>query len=96
MTLPHALLILSVLILLLCHLGISLVGPRDERWQCTWRNVHTHLSDVIRAIDGRAVVSSGDLPAAIGLSSPGDKVRLDVWRKGEAREIVARLGSVNE
>ena len=49
--------------------------------------------DVIRRIDGQAVVSSADLPAAIALSTPGDKVKLEVWRKGETRELTATLGN---
>jgi serine protease Do len=38
------------------------------------------------------VVSSGDLPAAISLASPGDKVQLEVWRKGSMQQITAKLG----
>lgn len=49
--------------------------------------------DVIRKIDGKEIVSSGDLPAAISLSSPGDKVQLEVWRKGGMQEISAKLGN---
>jgi serine protease Do len=48
--------------------------------------------DVIRRIDGKPIVASGDLPAAISLSRPGDTVRLDVWRQGAARELSAKLG----
>ncbi|GHC71635.1 peptidase [Pseudorhodoferax aquiterrae] len=52
--------------------------------------------DVIRAIDGKTIVASGDLPAAIGLSAPGDTVKLDVWRKGSAQEIRAKLGGAKD
>jgi serine protease Do len=52
--------------------------------------------DVIRKVDGQPIVSSGDLPSAISLSTPGQKVRLDVWRKGGPVEIVAELGSLND
>ena len=52
--------------------------------------------DVIRKVDGQTIVSSGDLPAAISLARPGEKVKLDVWRKGSALEIVAQLGSAND
>jgi serine protease Do len=52
--------------------------------------------DVIRKVDGHAVISSGDLPAAIGLAAPGDKVQLEVWRKGSTEKIEARLGSASE
>lgn len=48
--------------------------------------------DVIRGIDGKPVVASGDLPAAISLASPGQEVKLEVWRDGKPRDIVAKLG----
>ena len=54
------------------------------------------VGDVIRKVDGVAVVSSGDLPAAIGLSTPGAKVTLEVWRKGSTQLIEARLGSAGD
>ena len=52
--------------------------------------------DVIRKVDGHAVVSSGDLPTVISQDAPGDKVKLDVWRKGAALEIEAKLGNAND
>jgi serine protease Do len=52
--------------------------------------------DVIRKVDGHAVVSSGDLPALISQSVPGDKVQMDVWRKGAALQIEAKLGNAND
>ena len=42
----------------------------------------------------RSVVSSGDLPAAIALASPGDRLQLAVWRNGMARQIEATLAGV--
>jgi serine protease Do len=47
--------------------------------------------DVIRRVNGQPVVSSGDLPAVIGLAAPGDTVKLGVWRRGASQEITARL-----
>lgn len=52
--------------------------------------------DVIRSVNGQRIVSSGDLPAIIGLAAPGDSVKLDVWRQGAAKEVTARLGSADE
>jgi serine protease Do len=52
--------------------------------------------DVIRKIDGRPIIASGDLPSAISLSAPGDKVKLEIWRKGSAQEIDARLGGLKD
>ena len=52
--------------------------------------------DVIRKVNGQAIVSSGDLPAIIGLASPGDSVKLDIWRQGAQKEVTARLVNANE
>ncbi|APW39134.1 peptidase [Rhodoferax koreense] len=52
--------------------------------------------DVIRKVNGQAIVSSGDLPSAISLSTPGETVKLDVWRKGGPVQIEAKLGSLND
>ena len=52
--------------------------------------------DVIRSVDGKTIVSSGDLPALIGQATPGDTVNLSVWRHGESMDIRARLGDAAE
>ena len=52
--------------------------------------------DVIRKVNGQAIVSSGDLPAIIGLASPGDSIKLDIWRQGGPKELTARLVNSNE
>jgi serine protease Do len=52
--------------------------------------------DVIRKADGQRVVSSGDLPAIIGMGTPGDKIKLEIWRKGKAEELSAQLGSADD
>ena len=52
--------------------------------------------DVIRKVNGQPIVSSGDLPAIIGVAVPGDTVKLDIWRQGSAKEITARLANANE
>ncbi|MCR6476368.1 Do family serine endopeptidase [Variovorax sp. ZS18.2.2] len=52
--------------------------------------------DVIRKVDGQAIVSSGDLPAVIGQQAPGKKVSLEVWRQGERQELQAKLGDASD
>jgi serine protease Do len=47
--------------------------------------------DVIRAANGRPIVASGDLPAIVGLSQPGDRLSLDVWRQGKPLKLIAEL-----
>jgi serine protease Do len=52
--------------------------------------------DVILRVDGQPIVSSGDLPAVIGRASPGDSVKLGIWRQGAARELTARLANADD
>ncbi|MDW5443643.1 DegQ family serine endoprotease [Polaromonas sp. SM01] len=52
--------------------------------------------DVIRKVNGQPIVSSGDLPAVIGLAAPGDNVTLEIWRQGAAKELSARLANAND
>src|SRR5450830_1874046 len=52
--------------------------------------------DVIRQVNGQRIVSSGDLPALIALASPGDKVSIDVWRKGSTEKLQAQLVKVGD
>jgi serine protease Do len=52
--------------------------------------------DVIRAINGQKIVSSGDLPAIVGLAAPGAKVSLEVWRQGKPVQIAATLGNADD
>lgn len=47
--------------------------------------------DVITQVNGQPVVRPGDLSSLIGLSAPGDKVTLTVWRDRSQREIQAKL-----
>jgi serine protease Do len=62
-------------------------GPADQ--------AGLKAGDVILKVDGQAIVSSGDLPALIGLSTPGQKVKIEVWRQGKREELTARLGDAN-
>ncbi|TXF96931.1 Do family serine endopeptidase [Massilia arenae] len=48
--------------------------------------------DVIRRANGKTIVSSGDLPALMTLSKPGDKMALDVWRDGKLVRLDTTLG----
>jgi serine protease Do len=48
--------------------------------------------DVVTAINGDPVVHSGALSSVIGMSAPGDKIRLKVWRDRAWRDVEVRLG----
>ena len=49
--------------------------------------------DVIQQVNGQAIVSSGDLPALIGMARPGERINLGVWRDGKAEQLTATLTS---
>ncbi|BEU95389.1 DegQ family serine endoprotease [Acidovorax sp. DW039] len=52
--------------------------------------------DVIRQVDGQAIVASGDLPAWVGQALPGQSARLTVWRQGKPLELTATLGDAGD
>jgi len=51
--------------------------------------------DVITEVNGQPVVRSGELSSLIGLSAPGERVKLKVWRDHSPREMEAKLGGAN-
>ncbi|MDE2310314.1 MAG: DegQ family serine endoprotease [Betaproteobacteria bacterium] len=52
------------------------------------------VSDVILKFDGKTVVSSADLPRMVAATRPGSKVAVQVWRKGESKEISLTVGEM--
>ncbi|MBC7456410.1 MAG: Do family serine endopeptidase [Massilia sp.] len=52
--------------------------------------------DVIRKLNGQPIVASGDLPAMLSVSMPGDKVTLDVWRDGKIVQLKASLADASD
>lgn len=53
------------------------------------------VGDVIRKVDGQAIVAASDLSARIGQSTPGEKVTLDIWRQGKPEAMSVSLGDAN-
>lgn len=43
--------------------------------------------DVIVRFDGKTIVASSDLPRIVGMTRPGTKVPVGVWRKGGSKEV---------
>ena len=52
--------------------------------------------DVILEVAGRPIASAGALSSAIGLSAPGERVKLKVWRERAARELDVRLDGAGD
>jgi serine protease Do len=50
--------------------------------------------DVILSVDGKAIISSAELPAQVAALKPGVRARLEVWRKGASRAIEMSVGEL--
>ena len=61
-------------------------GPADK--------AGIQVSDVILRFDGKPVVASSDLPRIVAAALPGSKVAVQVWRKGETKEIHLTIGEI--
>jgi serine protease Do len=53
-------------------------------------------TDIILAFDGKAVESSSDLPRIVGGTRPGTQSTLEVWRKGQRRNLTLSVGELQE
>lgn len=52
--------------------------------------------DVITQVNGEPIERSGALSSRIGLSSPGDKVKLQVWRDKGSRDVEVKLARADD
>jgi serine protease Do len=52
--------------------------------------------DIILKYNGKPIVRSSDLPAMVGISKPGDKAALEVWRGGKTVDLAATLTEVKD
>jgi serine protease Do len=52
--------------------------------------------DVITGIDGEPVRTGADVANRVGMASPGQTVKLTVWRDRGSREIAVRLGKAEQ
>ncbi len=52
--------------------------------------------DVILSFKGQPIVASGDLPALVDQSSPGDRIAMEVWRSGKREQLSVTLGDAND
>ncbi len=54
------------------------------------------VGDIITRFDGKSVGASSDLPRMVGGTRPGAKVAMQVWRKGEAKDLSVVVGELPE
>ncbi|MDD2915034.1 MAG: DegQ family serine endoprotease [Gallionella sp.] len=53
-------------------------------------------SDVILTFDGKTVNNSADLPRIVAATKPGSKVIIELWRKGETKQISVVVAEIPE
>lgn len=63
-------------------------GPADK--------AGIEVSDVILKFDGKPVNSSNDLPRLVAATKPGSKAVIDLWRKGEPRQVTVVVAEMQE
>ncbi len=63
--------------------GIVIDSPADR--------AGLRASDIITHVDGRPVISSGDLISRLGAVRPGTSLAFSIERRGRSREVLARL-----
>jgi serine protease Do len=51
------------------------------------------VGDVILKYNGSPIIDAGQLSAKVGVTAPGEKVSLDVWRDGKALSLTATIGN---
>lgn len=52
--------------------------------------------DVVMAVNGDPITSSGELSSRISQATPGETVKLKVWRNNAARELSVKLGRAGD
>lgn len=50
--------------------------------------------DVILKVNGKAIANSAELPPYVADIKPGSTAKLEVWRKGETRELTVAVGEM--
>jgi serine protease Do len=50
--------------------------------------------DIILKFDGKPVNASADLPRIVGSTKPGSKASLQLWRKGQTRDVTVTVGEI--
>jgi len=50
--------------------------------------------DVILAFNGKAIGTSSDLPRIVGMTRPGTRVTINVWRKGASKELTLAVAEM--
>jgi serine protease Do len=63
-------------------------GPADK--------AGVRFGDVVLKFNGKAIVTSGDLPKMVRTARPGSKAVIEVWRNGTTKELSLTVGEMHE
>ena len=66
--------------------GVEKGGPAEK--------AGVETGDIILRFDGKQVAASSDLPRIVGSTKPGSKVPMQVWRKGQTRDVSVTVGEI--
>ena len=66
--------------------GVEKNGPADKG--------NLEAGDVITKFDGKAIMSSGDLPRVVGATKPGKIVPVEILRKGAVKNLSIGVGEM--
>ena len=66
--------------------GVEKGGPAEK--------AGVETGDIILRFDGKPVAASSDLPRIVGSTKPGSKVPMQVWRKGQMRDVSVTVGEI--
>jgi serine protease Do len=66
--------------------GVEKGGPAEK--------AGVETGDIILRFDGKAVGASSDLPRLVGATKPGTKAAMQVWRKGQTRDVTVTVGEI--
>jgi serine protease Do len=66
--------------------GVEKGGPAEK--------AGVETGDIILRFDGKPVNASADLPRIVGATRPGSKASLQLWRKGQTRDVTVTVGEI--
>ncbi len=66
--------------------GVEKGGPAER--------AGVETGDIILKFDGRPVNASADLPRIVGSTKPGSKASLQLWRKGQTKDVTVTVGEI--
>jgi len=66
--------------------GVEKGGPAER--------AGVETGDIILKFDGKQVNASADLPRIVGSTKPGSKASMQLWRKGQTKDVTVTVGEI--